>query len=99
ISQWDRGEHDRLHFSLFDESGRVTGEIGRIIYSASQAHTMENTFGHNSVVIDGKNQAVQPSKLAAFLNRPSLPAALITENPQTPLYPGIEQARVVAILD
>jgi|GEM_PF-1210940 len=99
ISQWDRGEHDRLHFSLFDESGRVTGEIGRIIYSAPEAHTMEKTFGHNSVVVDGKNQAVQPSKLAAFLDRPSLPAALITENPQSPLYPGIEQSRVVAILD
>jgi hypothetical protein len=99
ISQWDRGEHDRLHYSLFDETGRVTSEIGRIIYSAPEAGTMENTFAHNSFVVDGKNQEFQPSKLAAFLDRPSLPAALITENPQSPLYSGLEYSRVVAILD
>jgi hypothetical protein len=99
ISQWDRLEHDRLHYSLFDETGRVTSEIGRIIYSAPDAGTMENTFAHNSFVMDGKNQEFQPSKLAAFLDRPSLPAALITENPQSPLYPGLEYSRVVAILD
>jgi hypothetical protein len=99
ISQWDRLEHDRLHFSLFDEQGRVTSEIGRIIYSAPEAATMENTFAHNTVVVDGKNQELQPSTLAAFLNRPSLPAALITEDPQSPLYPGINFSRVVAILD
>lgn len=99
ISQWDRGEHDRLHYSLFDEIGRVTSEIGRIIYSAPEAHTMDKTFAHNSVVVDGKDQAAQPSQLTAFLNRPSLPAAFITQNPQSPLYPGIEHARVVAILD
>lgn len=99
ISQWDRLEHDRLHFSLFDEHGRVTSEIGRIIYSAPEAGTMKNTFAHNSVVVDGKNQELQPSTLAAFLDRPSLPAALITEDVQSPLYPGIEFSRVVAILD
>lgn len=99
ISQWDRGEHDRLHFSLFDESGRLTGEIGRIVYSAPEAATMENTFAHNTVVVDGKNQQVQPSTLAVFLQRPSLPAALITEDAHSPLYPGIEFSRVVAILD
>jgi hypothetical protein len=99
ISQWDRTEHDRLHYSLFDETGRVTGEIGRIIYSAPEGKTMYNTFGHNSFVVDGKNQEFQPSKLAAFLDRPALPAALITENPQSPLYPGLEYSRVVAILD
>jgi hypothetical protein len=88
-----------LHFSLFDEHGRVTGEIGRIIYSAPEASTMEKTFAHNTVVVDGKNQELQPSTLAAFLNRPSLPAALITENPHSPLYPGIEFSRAVAILD
>jgi hypothetical protein len=99
ISQWDRGEHDRLHFSLFDEHGRVTSEIGRIIYSAPEAVTMESTFAHNTVVVDGKNQEFQPSTLEAFLDRSSLSAALITENPHSPLYPGIEFSRVVAILD
>ena len=99
ISQWDRLEHDRLHYSLFDETGRLTSEIGRIIYSAPEAPQMENTFAHNSFVVDGKNQEFQPSKLAAFLDRPSLPAALITENSQSPLYAGLEYSRVVAILD
>jgi hypothetical protein len=99
ISQWDRSEHDRLHYSLFDETGRVTSEIGRIIYSAPAAETMANTFAHNSFVVDGKNQEFQPSKLGAFLDRPSLPAALITENPRSPLYPGLEYSRVVALLD
>lgn len=99
ISQWDRGEHDLLHFSLFDENGRVTGEIGRIIYSSPESATMVNTFAHNSMVVDGRNQMSQPAKLAAFLNRPSLPAALLTENPHAPLYPSIEFSRVVAILD
>ena len=99
ISQWDRLEHDRLHFSLFDEQGRVTSEIGRIIYSAPEAATMESTFAHNTVVVDGKNQEFQPSTLAAFLDRSSLPAALITENSHSPLYSGIEISRVVAILD
>jgi len=99
ISQWDRLEHDRLHFSLFDEHGRLASEIGRIIYSAPEAVTMQSTFAHNTVVVDGKNQEFQPSTLAAFLDSSSLPAALITENPHSPLYSGIEFSRVVAILD
>lgn len=60
---------------------------------------MDATVSHNTVVVDEKNSATNPSTLAAFLDRKSMPGLLITENRESPLYPDINFSRVVAIFD
>ncbi|MDZ4198069.1 MAG: hypothetical protein U1E27_02155, partial [Kiritimatiellia bacterium] len=98
IMQWDRSELDRLHVSLFAPH-RATHEVGRISYGSQFASMMYATLGHQTVVVNRQNQAPNPSILAAFLDRAELPAALIVENPASPLYPGFDSARAVALLD
>ena len=98
IMQRDRGEHDRLHFELFDPE-RVTGEVFRITYGSKQAKAMYHSNSHNTVVMDKKDYRDLPSKLAVFLQRKKLPAALITEAPDSPLYENTKFSRVVALLD
>jgi hypothetical protein len=98
IMQRDRSEHDRLHVELYDPE-RLTHEIFRVTYGAKQAKVMYKTMAHNTVVVDRKDQLPLPSRLAVFLNRPHLPAALITEEPKANIWPGVEFARCVALLD
>jgi hypothetical protein len=98
IMQVDRGEHDRLHYELFDPE-RLTSEVYRITYGSKQAKAMYDTISHNTVVMDKKNYRDLPSKLAVFLNRKKLPAALITEEAKSPLYENTKFGRVLALLD
>lgn len=98
IMQRDRSEHDRLHVELYDPD-RLTHEVFRITYGAKEAKVMYHTLAHNTVVVDRQDQQELPARLAVFLDRPRLPAALITETPQASLWPGVEFARCVAILD
>jgi hypothetical protein len=98
VMQLDRGEHDRLHVALFDPDP-LTSEIYRITYGSADSKMMYRTFGHNTVVIDRGDQRDLPSRLAAFLDRSSLPAALITEDAGSNIWPGATFARCVAILD
>lgn len=95
----DRGEHDQLHFNLFDDYSQISGEMGRIIYSAPQGWVMEKSWTHNIVTIDGKNHSAMPSDIAAFLSREKMPAVLITDSKESPLYPGVSFSRVAAIFD
>lgn len=94
----DRGERDRLHVNFYDPQP-LNGEMGRIIYSSPQAKLMEETFGHNCITVDRELQADLPARLALFLDRPLLPAALVTEDPDAPLYPGMRFARAVALCE
>ena len=98
IMQWERGELDRLHYSLFDPD-MLTQDIGRIVYGAKCSNLMCATPAHNAVTVDCRDQLDLPSTIAVLRRRPRLPAALITENAESPIYPGIRFARVVAILD
>ena len=98
IMQRDRGEHDRLHFELYDPE-RLTSEVYRITYGSKQSKAMYQTISHNTVVMDKKDYRDLPSKLAAFLKRKKLPAALITEEPASPLYANVKFSRVMALLD
>ncbi|OQA88632.1 MAG: hypothetical protein BWY31_00230 [Lentisphaerae bacterium ADurb.Bin242] len=97
IMGWDRLEHDRLNFRLFDH-GMLSHEVSRVGYTNPGAD-MEATVSHNTIVVDEKNSAPNPSALAAFLDRKGLPGALFTENPQSPLYPDIAFSRVIALFD
>lgn len=98
IMGWDRLEHDRLHFRLFDGEGMLSHEVWRVGYTNPGAD-MEATVSHNTVVVDEKNSAVNPSELAAFLDRKSMPGFLIAERAGSPLYPGIAFSRAGAIFD
>ncbi len=97
IMGWDRMEHDRLNYRLFD-NGMLSYEVSRVGYTNPGAD-MEATVSHNTIVMDEKNSAPNPSTLAAFLDRKAMPGALLTENPASPLYPDIAFTRVVAIFD
>ncbi len=98
IMQRDRGEHDRLHVELYDPE-RLTSEVFRITYGSKQAKAMYQSISHNTVVMDQKDYRDLPSKLAVFLKRKQLPAALITEEPASPLYENTKFGRVLALLD
>lgn len=97
IMGWDRMEHDRLSYRLFDH-GMLSHEVGRVGYTNPGAD-MDSTISHNTIVVDGKDAAPNPSTLAAFLDRKTMPGALFTENPQSPLYSGVAFSRVVALFD
>lgn len=99
IMGWDRMENDRLHFRLFDDKGMVSHEVFRIGYTQKGAAIMDKTWGHNTVVIDQKNSNQNPSVIAAFLDRASMPGALFIEKPESPLYNGFSFSRAVAIFD
>jgi len=99
IMGWDRMENDRLHFRLFDDKGMVSHEVFRIGYTQKGAAIMDKTWGHNTVVVDQKNSNQNPSVIAAFLDRASMPGALFIEKPESPLYNGFSFSRAVAIFD
>ena len=99
IMGWDRMENDRLHFRLFDDKGMISHEVFRIGYTQKGAGVMDKTWGHKTVVVDEKNASQNPSNIAAFLDRASMPAALFTEKKESPLYPGVKFSRAVAIMD
>lgn len=94
----DRLEFDRLHVELYDPD-RLTHEVFRITYGAGESRLMYRTMAHNTVVVDRQDQLPLPARLAVFHDRPSLPAALFTEEPGASLWPEVEFARCVAILD
>ena len=98
IMGWDRLEHDRLTYRLFDEKGMISHEVHRVGYTNPGAD-MEATISHNTIVVDEKYAAPNASTLAAFLDRKSMPALLITENPESRLYPETDFSRVMAIFD
>lgn len=98
IMGWDRLEFDRLNFRLFDENGMLSHEVHRVGYTNPGA-AMDATISHNTIVVDEKDAAPNPSTLAVFLPRKSMPALLITENPESRLYPDIDFSRVMAIFD
>ena len=98
IMGWDRLENDRLNFRLFDEHGMLSHEVHRVGYTNPGAD-MEATVSHNTIVVDEKDSAPNPSTLAVFLDRKSMPAFLITENPASRLYPDIDFSRAMAIFD
>lgn len=99
IMGWDRMENDRLHFRLFDDKGMLSHEVFRIGYTQKGAGVMDKTWGHNTVVVDQKCSNQNPSEIAAFLDRASMPAALFIEKKASPLYDGVSFSRAVAIMD
>ena len=98
IMGWDRLENDRLSYRFFDEKGMISHEVHRVGYTNPGA-TMSATISHNTIVLDEKDSDPNPSTLAAFLDRKSMPALLITENPESRLYPEMDSSRVMAIFD
>lgn len=98
IMGWDRLEHDRLSYRLFDDKGMISHEVHRVGYTNPGAK-MSATISHNTIVMDEKDAAANQSTLASFLDRKSMPALLITENPQSRLYPDLDSSRVMAIFD
>jgi len=97
IMPWDRLEHDRLHFRLFDH-GMLSHEVYRFGYTYPGAD-MEATVSHNTIVVDEKNSASSPAKLAKLIDRPLMPGALFTEEAASRLYEGLDFSRVTAIFD
>jgi len=98
IQQRDRLEYDRLHYVLYDPQP-LSAEIGRITYGDTRSKMMYATLGHNAVVVDEKNQLPLASELKEFLDRKSLPAALITHRSDSQIYAGIDFYKVIAIID
>lgn len=98
IQQRDRLEMDRLHVMLYDPRP-LSAEVGRITYGDPRSKMMYATVGHNTVVVDQKQQLPLASRLTAFLDRSKMPAALISDDPESRIYPGVSFDRVVAIMD
>jgi len=97
--QWERSELDRLHFRLFVDGEAVSRQIGRITYGSDYSHNMYPSFAHNVVTVDGKDLLEERVTLVAVIEQPGLTAALYRTDHERPLYPGVSQYRLVAIVD
>lgn len=98
LMQWDRSEFDRLHYRLFDDSGMISHEVGRVGYTNPGAD-MEATVSHNTIVIDERNSMPNGSELADFLDRDVMPGALLTEKKESPLYENSDFSKALAVFD
>jgi len=98
IKQFDRHESDRLTTFFYDGTRQVDSTVGRISYGLENCFWMNNTHGHNCIVIDGKNAAANDSALVAYNPSAQTPLAVVRTKAQTPLYKGVTQVRAIALL-
>ena len=76
----------------------LSHEVHRVGYTNPGAD-MESTVSHNTIVVDEKNSATNPSAPSVLLDRKEMPAFLVTENKESRLYPDVDFSRVLAIFD
>jgi len=98
IKHFDRHERDRLTTFFYRNRRQVDATVGRISYGVKDCWWMNDTAGHNCIVIDGKNASEGRSRLLVFADNPETPLAVVRTDPETPLYAGVTQTRCIAIL-
>ncbi len=96
--QWERSEKDRLHVRMFVDGEPVSRQVGRITYGSPFAASMGRSFAHNLVTIDRKDMLEERLVLDKTIEEDRLSAALFRTDADRPLYPGVSQSRLVAIV-
>ena len=98
IKQFDRHEADRLTTFFYQNNRQVDSTIGRISYGIDGCWWMNETAGHNCIVIDGRNSSPSRSSLLVYNDSPAAPLAVVRTDPATPLYEGVTQTRCIALI-
>ena len=91
------GHYDKMGVTLFANGGVLVPDYGTTGYGVSLSRFLQSAPGHNTIVIDGKNQPrTRDEDLIAFSDTPGfkLTAARTSE-----LAPGTAWARTVMLAD
>jgi hypothetical protein len=98
LKTFDRGERDKLTAFFFRNGQQVDASVGRITYSSPHGAWMAATAAHNTIVVDGADQAEQDGQLVACDLAATCPIAVVATDPKAPLYEGVSQLRGIALV-
>jgi hypothetical protein len=98
LKTFDRGERDKLTTFFFRNGQQVDATVGRITYSSPHGAWMAATAAHNTIVVDGADQAEQDGQLVACDLAATCPIAVVATDPKAPLYEGVSQLRGIALV-
>ena len=91
------GHYDKMGVTLFAHGQALAAAYGTSGYGIALSHFLQSAPGHNTIVVDGKNQTRTTDRdLVAFTNTPELKLASART---TELVPGTTWTRTVMLAD
>jgi hypothetical protein len=93
----NHGHYDKMGVTLFANGLLLVPDYGTSGYGISLSHFLQSAYGHNTIVIDGKNQkATHDRDLIAFKDTPEFKLAAAQTSG---LAPGTTWKRTVMLAD
>ena len=91
------GQLDKMGFTLFAHNRLICADYGTPSYGSEMLPFYTGTTGHNTIVVDGKNQQrTTESQLLAFEDAPFAKVACARSREA---YPGVDWRRTVVLTD